>query len=79
MEISIVRSHNRYAIRAKNVQDTNEEVVKLCLTEEEGNSLLEENCYNYKEIVEKLEIKRGQLRIRGEGEEEEEEGRREDS
>ena len=66
MELSIVRSHNTYEIRASPVNQG--EVLKIVLSEEEGNELLEMSNYNYKDIVGRLGIREGVLQLVDEGE-----------
>lgn len=66
MELSIVRSHNTYEIRASTVSQG--EVLKIVLSEEEGNELLEMSNYNYKDIVCRMDIRDGVLQLVQEGE-----------
>jgi hypothetical protein len=60
-EIKIVRSHLAYEIRATAIGEDLEDPIKLVLSENAGNLLLEDNDYDYRRIIEKVSLRGNQL------------------
>ncbi len=60
-EIKIVRSHLAYEIRATAIGEELEDPIKLVLSENVGNQLLEDNDYDYRRIIEKVGLRDNQL------------------
>jgi len=60
-EIKIVRSHLAYEIRATAIGEDLEDPIKLVLSENAGNLLLEDNDYDYRRIIEKVALRGNQL------------------